>query len=109
MAKNKKGPQQPRMGIDRNRTMAAVLGISAVALGAVVTVAALCVIMRPSRQGGETMASRKPLGRPAQPMPPRIDASPEEIAEVVLGVPYKEIAPYLEQVKKQDSGREAAS
>ena len=55
------------------------------------------------------MASRKPLGRPAQPMPPRIDASPEEIAEVVLGVPYKEIAPYLEQVKKQDSGREAAS
>ena len=51
------------------------------------------------------MASRKPRGRPAQPMAPRIDASPEgEIAEVVLQVPYKEIAPYLEQTKEQDSG-----
>ena len=37
------------------------------------------------------MAIKKPKGRPARPMPPPIDASPETIAEVVLSVPYKEI------------------
>jgi hypothetical protein len=51
------------------------------------------------------MAVKKPKGRPSRAMPPPIDASPEEIAEVVLGVPYKEIAPYLEQSEKnQQSG-----
>ena len=43
------------------------------------------------------MATKQPRGRPARPMPPKIDASPEEIAEVVLGVPYKEVVALLEQ------------
>ena len=37
------------------------------------------------------MAGKKPKGRPARPMPPKIDASPEEIAEVVLQVSHKEV------------------
>ncbi len=49
------------------------------------------------------MAEGKPKGRPARPMPPKIDASPEEIAEVVLGVPYREIEALLEQEKRQDN------
>ena len=47
------------------------------------------------------MANKKPRGRPSQPMPQPIDASPEKIAEVVLGVPYKEVAPLLEQSEKK--------
>ena len=41
------------------------------------------------------MANKKPVGRPARPMPPKIDASPEEIAEVVLQVPHKEVVAFL--------------
>ena len=48
------------------------------------------------------MAEGKPRGRPARPMPPPIDASPEEIAEVVLGVPYREIVALVEQEEKQE-------
>ena len=52
------------------------------------------------------MAEGKPRGRPARPMPTKIDASPEQIAEVVLQVPYKEIAPRLEQEgKRQGTSR----
>jgi hypothetical protein len=48
------------------------------------------------------MAEGKPRGRPARPMPPKIDASPEQIAEVVLQVPYKEIAPLLKSENEQN-------
>ena len=47
------------------------------------------------------MAIKQPRGRPACPMPPKIDASPEEIAEVVLQVPYKEIVAILEQAEER--------
>ena len=50
------------------------------------------------------MAVKKPKGRPSRAMPPPIDASPEEIAKVVLQVPYKEIAPYLEREGKEQQG-----
>ena len=46
------------------------------------------------------MTKGKPRGRPARPMPQPIDASPEEIAEVVLSVPYKEIVALMEQEEK---------
>ena len=46
------------------------------------------------------MAVKKPKGRPSRAMPPPIDASPEEIAEVVLQVPYKEIVALVEQEEK---------
>ena len=49
------------------------------------------------------MTEGKPRGRPASPMPPRIDASPEMIAEVVLSVPYKDVAAFTEQSEKQSS------
>ena len=32
---------------------------------------------------------KKPVGRPARPMPERIDASPEEIADRVLRMPRR--------------------
>ena len=41
------------------------------------------------------MANKKPVGRPARPMPSKIDASPEEIAEVVLQVPHEEVVAFL--------------
>lgn len=40
--------------------------------------------------------SKRPVGRPARPMPDRIDASPEEIAERVLSMPNKRRWRYLE-------------
>ena len=45
------------------------------------------------------MTKGKPRGRPARPMPQPIDASPEEIAEAVLQVPYKEIKALLEKAE----------
>ena len=45
------------------------------------------------------MAKKKPRGRPAQ----QIDASPEEIAEAVLSVPFKEIKPLLDESEKKPS------
>ena len=48
------------------------------------------------------MAEGKPKGRPAQPMPPKIDASPEEIAEAVLSVPYREVVALVEEQEKQE-------
>ena len=45
------------------------------------------------------MAGAKPKGRPARPMPPKIDASPETIAEVVLQVSHKEVVALLEQAE----------
>ncbi len=49
------------------------------------------------------MANKKPRGRPAQPMIQQIDASPEEIAEAVLSVPFKEIKPLLDKLEKESS------
>ena len=43
---------------------------------------------------------KRPRGRPSRPMPERIDASPEDIAEVVLKMPPKQDWRYL---KAQDS------
>ena len=44
------------------------------------------------------MAEKKPRGRPPKyPMPARIDASPEEIAEVVLKAKPKETWRYEEE------------
>ncbi len=40
---------------------------------------------------------KKQVGRPARPMPERIDASPEEIADRVLRMPPKKDWRYLEQ------------
>ena len=39
---------------------------------------------------------KKSVGRPARPMPERIDASPEEIADRVLRMPPKKDWRYLE-------------
>ena len=38
---------------------------------------------------------KRPRGRPPRPMPERIDATPEEIAEVVLRMPPKSDWRYL--------------
>ena len=43
---------------------------------------------------------KKQLGRPPKPMPKRIDASPEEIAERVLSMPMKREWRYLKKDKK---------
>ncbi len=44
---------------------------------------------------------KRPRGRPVtKPLPPRIDAAPEEIAEVVLKMPPKDDWRYL---RKQES------
>ena len=40
---------------------------------------------------------QKPKGRPPRPMPPRIDASPEEIARVALQVPFKKNWRYMDE------------
>ena len=45
---------------------------------------------------------KKPMGRPARPMPERIDASPEEIADRVLRMPPKKDWRYLEQEQRTD-------
>ena len=44
---------------------------------------------------------KKPVGRPARPMPERIDASPEEIADRVLRMPPKKDWRYLEKGSEQ--------
>ncbi len=47
---------------------------------------------------------KRPRGRPPRPMPERIDATPEEIAEVVLRMPPKSDWRYLkarEQAKAE--------
>ncbi len=45
------------------------------------------------------MGKKKPLGRPVKyPMPERIDASPEEIAEVVLKAKPKETWRYEQEM-----------
>lgn len=48
------------------------------------------------------MAKKKQRGRPPKhPMPERIDASPERIAEVVLQAKPKEVWRYEEEAKRQ--------
>jgi hypothetical protein len=43
---------------------------------------------------------KKQRGRPPKPMPERIDATPEEIAEKVLSMPMKRDWRYLKKDKK---------
>ena len=45
----------------------------------------------------EPTPERRPRGRPSRPMPERIDASPEEIADVVMRMPRKTKWRYLER------------
>ena len=54
------------------------------------------------------MASKTNTEKPEarlSPMPPRIDASPEEIARAVLSVPFKKNWRYLEEQNKKDSAQ----
>ena len=55
---------------------------------------------------------KKPKGRPVKyPMPERIDASPERIAEVVLGAKPKKVWRYEEEAgrkKAKPSGQPAS-
>ena len=46
------------------------------------------------------MTEKRKRGRPARPMPERIDASPEEIAELVLGMPPKTDWRFLRDTRK---------
>ncbi len=48
--------------------------------------------------------AKRPVGRPARPMPERIDASPEEIAQAVLKMPNKRKWRYLEDNKPTSKG-----
>ena len=45
---------------------------------------------------------KRPIGRPLRPMPARIDASPEEIARVVLNVKPPRKWRYLEEKTRKD-------
>lgn len=42
---------------------------------------------------------KKPIGRPPKPMPERIDASPEEIADALLRLPKDHEWEYLKKDK----------
>ena len=48
-------------------------------------------------------APKRDRGRPARPMPERIDASPEEIAEIVLRMPPKSDWRYLKARDQSNS------
>ena len=52
------------------------------------------------------MATKKQRGRPAKPMIQQIDATPEEIAQAVLSVPFDEIKPILEQIEREEKSSE---
>ncbi len=43
-----------------------------------------------------SMTAKRKRGRPANPMPEHIDASPERIARVILSAPSPKKWPYLE-------------
>lgn len=45
---------------------------------------------------------KKPIGRPPKPMPERIDASPEEIADALLRLPKDHEWEYLKKDKDKD-------
>lgn len=51
----------------------------------------------------EPSTDRRPVGRPPKPMPERIDASPEEIAQAVLKMPNKRRWRYLGETEGQEA------
>ena len=50
-----------------------------------------------------TKERKRPRGRPARPMPDRIDAPPEKIAEAFLSMPADHEWQYAKQVKGKHS------
>ncbi len=48
---------------------------------------------------------KKPIGRPPKPMPERIDASPEEIADALLRLPKDHEWEYLKKDKECEGER----
>ena len=50
------------------------------------------------------MARKKELGRPARPLPPRIEATPEAIAKAMFAMPVNYQWKYLEKEPKHQCG-----
>ena len=48
--------------------------------------------------------TKKPRGRPPKPLPPRIDASPEDIAKAMLSLPADHDWQYLKVDKRDQDG-----
>ena len=51
--------------------------------------------------------SERPVGRPVEKtMPPRIDASPEDIARAVMSQPFKKDWRYMKEREKQRKAKD---